>query len=290
MPIMFPSGRSRSQANSSIILVGHRERLLERPVELRGEGHHARRPDLGDQLLAVLLPLGLERRLQLLEAALAQGAIGRPVGLVEGPARRRRWLAACPRPTASATSPSTSSVAGLTLSKRLPDAASTSSPAMSMRTSPAPSWLVMLRPFLWTRRRPYEGPARTVKVAGAPEPAGTGRPRPSPAPGPPEPALRCSRLYPPRAQLQPRRRQGPVDENGADRGAGSGGSRAVAGGAGRSSTSWSAGPSGSRVTEGREASSSPMSRLAYSSVSGSAMPGRNSLARWLFSTVGARAP
>ena len=47
---------------------------------------------------------------------------------------------------------------------------------------------------------------------------------------------------------------------------------------------------GSRVTEGWEASSSPMSRLAYSSVSGSAMPGRNSLARWLLSTVGARAP
>ena len=37
-------------------------------------------------------------------------------------------------------------------------------------------------------------------------------------------------------------------------------------------------PVGSRVTEGWEASSSPMSRLAYSRVSGSAMPGRNSLA------------
>jgi phytanoyl-CoA hydroxylase len=49
-------------------------------------------------------------------------------------------------------------------------------------------------------------------------------------------------------------------------------------------------PVGSRVTEGWVASSSPMSRLAYSSVSGSAMPGRNSLARWLLSTVGARAP
>ena len=52
---------------------------------------------------------------------------------------------------ASATSPSTSSVAGLTFSNRLPDAASTSSPSISMRTSP---WLAILRlPFtisIWT--------------------------------------------------------------------------------------------------------------------------------------------
>ncbi len=37
---------------------------------------------------------------------------------------------------ASATSPNTSSVAGLMFSKRFPEAASTSSPPMSMRASP----------------------------------------------------------------------------------------------------------------------------------------------------------
>ena len=47
---------------------------------------------------------------------------------------------------------------------------------------------------------------------------------------------------------------------------------------------------GSRVTDGWVTSSSPTRRLAYSSVSGSAMPGRKSFARWLFSTVGARVP
>ena len=53
---------------------------------------------------------------------------------------------------ASATSPSTSSVAGLMFSNRLPDAASTSSPSISMRTSP---WLAMFRlPFAIFRSRP----------------------------------------------------------------------------------------------------------------------------------------
>ena len=74
---------------------------------------------------------------------------------------------------ASATCPSTSSVAGLMLSKRLPDAASTSSPSMSMRTSPFPAWLDMRRPLsdlrgsLRTspRRRGYVSPARPVKAA-----------------------------------------------------------------------------------------------------------------------------
>src|SRR6185437_14181730 len=47
---------------------------------------------------------------------------------------------------ASATWPSTSSVAGLMLSNRLPDDASTSSPSMSMRTSPLVTWLDMPRP------------------------------------------------------------------------------------------------------------------------------------------------
>ena len=52
---------------------------------------------------------------------------------------------------ASATGPSTSSVAGLMLSKVLPDLASTSFPSISMRCSPRVVVLVMdslpLRPF-----------------------------------------------------------------------------------------------------------------------------------------------
>ena len=84
MPIMSESGSERSQGNSSIILAGYFESVGERPVDLGGVGHDARRPDLGDDLLAQLLALGLERLLQLLEAALAQGTVGRPVRLVEG--------------------------------------------------------------------------------------------------------------------------------------------------------------------------------------------------------------
>jgi hypothetical protein len=44
-----------------------------------------RRADLGDDLVAVGLPLRLQGGLQLLEAALAERVVGRPVGLVEGP-------------------------------------------------------------------------------------------------------------------------------------------------------------------------------------------------------------
>jgi hypothetical protein len=44
--------------------------------------------DLGDELVAQLLLLALESRLQLVEALLAEGAIGRPRRGVEGPARR----------------------------------------------------------------------------------------------------------------------------------------------------------------------------------------------------------
>ena len=88
MPIMFAVGEVALPGELVDHLRRPAQRLLERPVELRREGHHARRADLGDELLAVLLALGLERLLQLLEAALAQGAVGRPVGLVEGPPGR----------------------------------------------------------------------------------------------------------------------------------------------------------------------------------------------------------
>ena len=45
--------------------------------------HHAWATGFEDQLLAERFLLGLQRRLELLEAALAEGVVGRPVGLVE---------------------------------------------------------------------------------------------------------------------------------------------------------------------------------------------------------------
>ena len=68
-------------------LGGIRQRVCQRGVELRPVRHHARAAGLEDQLLAERLLLGFQRRLQLLEAALAERAVGRPVGLVEGAAR-----------------------------------------------------------------------------------------------------------------------------------------------------------------------------------------------------------
>ena len=68
-------------------LGGIGERIGQRRVELRTVRQHARTAGLEDQLFAQLLPLGLERRLELLEAALAERAVGRPVGLVEGASR-----------------------------------------------------------------------------------------------------------------------------------------------------------------------------------------------------------
>ena len=81
------------------------QRAVQRDVELVGVGGHARAADLEDELLAQLLALLLERLLQLGEAALAQLAVGGPVGLVEGPPGARRWPGASRRSTPSATWP-----------------------------------------------------------------------------------------------------------------------------------------------------------------------------------------
>ena len=103
MPIMSESGSERSQGNSSIILAGHLRASVSgqstcaAKVIMRGE------PDLGDDLLAQLLALGVERILELLEAALAQRAVGRPVGLVEGRAGGGRWPRRMSSADASAT-------------------------------------------------------------------------------------------------------------------------------------------------------------------------------------------
>jgi hypothetical protein len=55
----------------------------QRRVQLRAEGDGPRRTDLEDQLLAQFLLLRFDRVVQLQQAALAQLAVGRPVGLVE---------------------------------------------------------------------------------------------------------------------------------------------------------------------------------------------------------------
>ena len=61
------------------------QRVTQWRVELRAVRRHAGAADLEDELLAELLLLGLQRVVQLLEATLAEGVVGRPVGLVEGP-------------------------------------------------------------------------------------------------------------------------------------------------------------------------------------------------------------
>ncbi len=93
------------------------QRLAQRCVELRAVGDEDRATDLGDQLGAQLLLLGLDGGLQLEEAVLAEGVVDRPVGGVERRRGPRRSRPSCRRSVPSATWPRTSSVAGLTLSK-----------------------------------------------------------------------------------------------------------------------------------------------------------------------------
>ncbi len=68
-------------------LDGVAQRALEGDVELVGVGGHARASHLEDELLSQLLAFGLERVLQLGEAARTELAVGRPARLVESPAR-----------------------------------------------------------------------------------------------------------------------------------------------------------------------------------------------------------
>ena len=111
------------------------QRVGERRVELRAVRRHARAADLEDELLAQLLLLGLQRR----RAAARGSACGRRGWSTSRSRRRpggRASMARCISAVeASATWPMTSSVAGLTLSKVLPESASTSLPSMSIRCS-----------------------------------------------------------------------------------------------------------------------------------------------------------
>ena len=101
----------------------------QRRVELRSVGDRPRTPDLEDELLAQFLLLGLDRLLQLQQAALAERVIGRPQS-VSSNARRAASMARCISAfDASATSPMTSSVAGLMLVK-VPASPSTSLPSI----------------------------------------------------------------------------------------------------------------------------------------------------------------
>ena len=117
----------------------------QRLVELGAVGQQHRGAHLGHQFGAQQLHLVLERGLQLQQAPLAQFAVGRPVGLVEGPAGGADGAVHVLVAGVSG-GPSTSSVAGLTLSNRRPEIASSSFPSMSIRASPVavPSWVVVM--------------------------------------------------------------------------------------------------------------------------------------------------
>ena len=67
---------------------GQVRRVAQRGVELRAVGERDRAAHLGDQLVAQLLLLALDRLLQLQQALLAERVVGRPVGLVERAPRR----------------------------------------------------------------------------------------------------------------------------------------------------------------------------------------------------------
>ena len=119
MPIMFRVGQVALPRELVDHLGRPPEAVLERPVELGGEGHHERGADLGDRAPRAAPPSRPRAPL-----AAARGSACAAPGWSTSRSRqrrawRRRWLAACPAAEASATWPSTSSVAGLMLSKRL---------------------------------------------------------------------------------------------------------------------------------------------------------------------------
>ena len=83
--MLVASGSTVSHSNSSISLAGQAKASEIGASSCGPLRRHARAAHLEDELLAQLLVLGLERLVQLLEALLAEGVVGRPVGLVEGP-------------------------------------------------------------------------------------------------------------------------------------------------------------------------------------------------------------
>ena len=121
MPIMSPSGSVALPLERVDHLGRPQQRVLQRRVELGRVGEETGRADLGDQLLAQLLALALDGGLQLQQALLAElrWLVDQSVS---SKARRAAAIAVCMSAfDASATWPSTSSVAGLMLSNRLPE-------------------------------------------------------------------------------------------------------------------------------------------------------------------------
>ena len=130
-------GAERTGPGERLDLLGRpRERLSHGRVELRavGEQDGAPRPRRRARRAAPPAPTGWR-------PAAGRGSLGGRRGRwptswcrrLGGP---RRWRRACRRRVASATGPSTSRVAGLTLSKVPPVVLSTSLPSMSSRRSP----------------------------------------------------------------------------------------------------------------------------------------------------------
>ena len=118
--------------------VGAEAQILDRALELRHRRQHPRRADLGDRQLPQLLDVVAHRLLQLPDAAHPQLDVGRPVGVVERARAPPRSPRPCRRRVASAATPSTSSVAGLTVGN-VPPLPATSLPSMSSRLSRSPS-------------------------------------------------------------------------------------------------------------------------------------------------------
>ena len=97
LPPDLAGGQRAGQADHLVAQVGLPRVLVDQPggvlqsvfqrgIQLGSERDGPGRADLEDELLAQLIDLGLDRVVQLQQAALAQLLVGRPVGLVEGAA------------------------------------------------------------------------------------------------------------------------------------------------------------------------------------------------------------
>ncbi len=133
-----PQGLGPAQVGRPLIglgQIGHPSQRLHGVVELGRTRHEQRRTGLGDGHGPQLVGVRPHGRLQLAQAPHPQGHIGGPRRVVEGAARRAEGALGISS-DASAATPRTSSVAGLTVSNTAPVDAGTRAPSMSMRSSP----------------------------------------------------------------------------------------------------------------------------------------------------------